>query len=194
MASALSPRPLRLINLGLCFGVAIKPSAKAIKPKPYFCCMKIKLLVVGKTDEKYLQEGIALFEKRLSRFIKFEQVLIPPIKERNISPLQQKEKAAEAMLKHIKPTDTVVVLDEKGDQHTSAKFASLVNNWMVQAQGDIVFVTGGPYGTGKPVFDVAKHMIAFGKGTYSHQLVRLIFMEQIYRAFTILNNHPYHNE
>ena len=156
--------------------------------------MKIKLLVVGKTDENYLNEGIAIFEKRISRFIKFESIVIPPIKEKNISPLQQKEKEAEAMLKHIKPTDTVVVLDEKGDQYTSPKFASVVNNLMVQAAGDIIFVTGGPYGVGKPVFDVAKNMIALGKGTYSHQLVRLIFMEQIYRAFTILNNHPYHNE
>lgn len=150
--------------------------------------------MVGKTDENYLNEGIAIFEKRISRFIKFEIVVIPPIKEKNISPLQQKDKEAEAMQKHLKPTDTIVALDENGSQFTSPVFASKLNQWMVHSAGDIVFITGGPYGIGKAIFDQAKHTIALGKGTYSHQLVRLIFMEQIYRAFTILNNHPYHNE
>lgn len=157
--------------------------------------MKIKLLTIGKTDNKNLQQLIAMYEKRLKHYIKFEIEIIPDIKNaKNLSEKQQKEKEGELILKKIQTFDYLVLLDEKGEQFRSKTFATYLQKKMNSGIKQLVFVIGGPYGFSETVYKNSKAKISLSKMTFSHQMIRLFMVEQIYRGFTILKNEPYHHE
>lgn len=157
--------------------------------------MKITLLAVGKTDDKYLIEGIEKYLKRLKHYINFTLSVIPEIKNtKNLTERQQKTKEAELILKNISNTDVLVLLDEKGKKYTSLNFADYLNKQMIASVQHIIFVVGGPYGFDEAVYKRSNSSISLSDMTFSHQMVRLFFVEQLYRAFTILKNEPYHHE
>ncbi len=157
--------------------------------------MKIALLVIGKTDASYFIESINEYKNRLVHYIPFEMLVIPDIKNvKNLSEIQQKEKEGELILKALQPGDYLVLLDEKGKEFTSTQFATYLEKKMHTVPKRLVFVIGGPYGFSSSVYQAASEKISLSKMTFSHQMIRLIFVEQIYRAMTILNNEPYHHE
>jgi 23S rRNA (pseudouridine1915-N3)-methyltransferase len=156
--------------------------------------MKITLLVVGKTNDVYLIEGIEKYAKRLIHYCKFQLIEIPELKNtKSLSEEQQKEKEAELILSKISNTDLVMLLDETGKQFSSIDFSKQINNWQNQSVGAVVFIVGGPYGFDQKIKARANGEISLSKMTFSHQMVRLFFVEQIYRAFSILKGEPYHH-
>ncbi len=157
--------------------------------------MKVCLVVIGKTDATYFTEAIKEYQNRLVHYIPFEMQIIPDIKNvKNLSESQQKEKEGELILKTLQSGDYLVLLDEKGKDFTSMQFASYMEKKMNSVPRRLVFVIGGPYGFSESVYKAASEKISLSKMTFSHQMIRLIFIEQIYRAMTILNNEPYHHE
>lgn len=157
--------------------------------------MKITLLVVGKTEDKYLIEGIEKYLNRLKHYIGFNLLVIPDIKNtKNLSEAQQKAKEAELILKQISNLDTVVLMDEKGKKYTSVAFSNYLNKQMIGSVQQLVFVIGGPYGFDESVYKRANGSMSLSDMTFSHQMVRLFFVEQLYRAFSILKGEPYHHE
>lgn len=157
--------------------------------------MKIALIVIGKTDTGYFVDAINEYKKRLVHYIPFEMEVIPDIKNvKNMSEIQQKEKEGELILKFLQLGDYLVLLDEKGKDFTSLQFAAYLEKKMHTIPKRLVFIIGGPYGFSEAVYGAASEKISLSKMTFSHQMVRLIFIEQIYRAMTILNNEPYHHE
>ena len=157
--------------------------------------MKISLVVIGKTDAGYLIEAIEDYKSRLKHYIPFEMEVIPDVKNaKNFSEAQQKEKEGEMILKMVQPGDYLVLLDDKGKEYTSMQFSSYIEKKMHTVPKRLVFVVGGPYGFSEAVYGAASEKISLSKMTFSHQMVRLIFIEQIYRAMTILNHEPYHHE
>ena len=156
--------------------------------------MHITLLTMGKTDIRWVADGLEMYSSRLSHYAPFSVKEIPELKGVGaMSPEQIKHKEAELLLKSVKPQDTVVLLDEHGEEYTSLQFASRLEKWM-QAGKDLVFVVGGAYGFAPEVYERASSKLSLSKMTCSHQLVRTVFAEQLYRAFTILRGEPYHNE
>ena len=161
----------------------------------YFWKMTIKLLAIGKTDSISLQELIDVYQKRLRHYINFEMELIPDLKNtKNLSEEQQKQKEGELVLKRLAPTDMLVLFDEKGKQSTSVEFSIYLQKKLNAGIKQLVFVIGGPYGFSDEVYAKASGKISLSKMTFSHQMVRLFITEQVYRAFTILRNEPYHHE
>lgn len=157
--------------------------------------MKIKLLAIGKTDDKNLITLFESYQKRLKHYINFELEIIPDIKNvKNLSQLEQKEKEGELILKKLLPTDILVLLDEKGKEIRSVEFANYLQKKMNSGIKQLVFVIGGPYGFSENVYKKAQGKISLSKMTFSHQMIRLFVVEQLYRAFTILKNEPYHHE
>lgn len=159
----------------------------------YISTMKIKLIVIGKTDEKYLQEGITKYLDRLKHYVLFEIVLINDVKmgtKPNTS--LQKEKEGKLFLEKIQSNDFVVLLDEKGKSLTSIECADFLQKRMNASQ-DVVFLIGGPFGFSQEIYDRANDKLSLSKMTFSHQMVRLFFVEQLYRAFTIIKGEKYHN-
>jgi len=157
--------------------------------------MKAVLLVIGKTDSSYIDEGFKNYAARIFRYMPFELEVIPDIKNsRSLPEAIQKEKEGELILKKIQTGDILILLDENGIQQTSLQFAQWVNSLLVSGQKRMVFVIGGPYGFSNAVYQKAQHKISFSKMTFSHQLIRLIFVEQFYRAHTILKGEPYHHQ
>lgn len=157
--------------------------------------MKITFLVLGKTDDKYINEGIAKYLGRLKHYIKFELIEIPDLKNtKNLREDQQKAKEAELLQKALNPTDHVILLDEKGAEFTSRQFSEFLNKKMVSGIQNLVFIVGGPYGFDESIYKLANGKISLSKLTFSHQMVRLFFIEQIYRGFTILKGEPYHHD
>jgi 23S rRNA (pseudouridine1915-N3)-methyltransferase len=157
--------------------------------------MRITLLTIGKTDEKYLKEGIEKYLKRLKHYIKFEIVDLPDLKNtKNLSEDQQKSKEAELLFKNINNTDYVVLLDEAGKEYTSKNFSDYLNKKMISSTQHLIFIIGGPYGFDQTIYQRANDKISLSKMTFSHQMIRLFFTEQLYRAFTILKGEPYHHE
>lgn len=157
--------------------------------------MKIKLLAIGKTDDKNLQQLIDMYQRRLQHYVKFELDLIPDLKNaKNLSELQQKEKEGELILAKIQNTDDLVLLDDKGKQFTSVEFSNYLEKKMNAATKQLVLVIGGPYGFSEAVYQRATGKLSLSKMTFSHQMIRLFIVEQIYRGFTILKNEPYHHE
>ena len=153
--------------------------------------MKIGLIVIGKTDAGYFVEAINEYKNRLTHYIPFEMEVIPDIKNvKNLSEAQQKEKEGELILKALQPGDYLVLLDEKGKEFTSMQFSTYLEKKMHAVPKRLVFVVGGPYGFSEAVYKAASEKISLSKMTFSHQMIRLIFIEQIYRAMTILNNEP----
>ena len=156
--------------------------------------MKIKLLAIGKTDDKNLQVLIAAYEKRLKHYIRFESEIIPDIRNvKNLSQKEQKEKEGELILKKISPFDQLILLDENGKEYSSLNFSKFLQKKMNSGIKQMVLVIGGPYGFSEKVYQKAIGKISLSKMTFSHQMIRLFVVEQIYRAFTILKNEPYHH-
>lgn len=156
--------------------------------------MKIKLLVIGKTSESWLKEGIALYTGRLNNYCDLEMEVIPDIKNRAVLPVEKLKIAeAEQILKRVASGDKVVVLDDKGKEETSVGFSRLISKWQVGGISRVVFVIGGAYGFGEEIYKRADLQFSLSRMTFSHQMVRVIFLEQLYRAFTILRNEPYHH-
>ena len=157
--------------------------------------MKIKLLCIGKTDDNNLVKLKTNYQLRLQHYIKFELELIPDIKNtKNLTENQQKELEGELILKKLKPTDKLILLDEKGYEFRSVEFSRFLQKKMNSGIKQLVFVIGGPYGFSDAVYKKAKGKVSLSKMTFSHQMIRLIFIEQLYRAFTILKREPYHHE
>ncbi|MFM7017543.1 23S rRNA (pseudouridine(1915)-N(3))-methyltransferase RlmH [Flavobacterium sp.] len=157
--------------------------------------MNIKLLAIGKTDNKSLQSLIDEYTKRLSFYIKFDLEIIPDIKNvKNLSEAQQKEKEGELILSKISATDQLILLDENGSTFSSVAFSEYLQKRMNAGVKTLVFVIGGPYGFSEEVYKKAQGKISLSAMTFSHQMVRLFVIEQLYRGFTILKNEPYHHQ
>ena len=157
--------------------------------------MNIKLLVIGKTDDACLQKLMNDYKKRIDNLVRFKKIIIPDLKNtKNLSEKQQKEKEGEVLLQKLIPSDFVVLLDEKGKEMRSLQFADFLQKQMNTGLKNLVFVIGGPYGFSEEIYRRANTKIALSQMTFSHQLVRLIFLEQLYRGLAILNNHPYHHD
>ena len=157
--------------------------------------MKITLLTIGKTEDKYLIEGIDIYLKRLKHYIPFKIIEIPELKNtKNLSRDQQKIKEAELIFKNIQSTDYIILLDENGKELTSKNFSVYLNKKMVGGQQHLVFIIGGPYGFSEEVYTRSNDKLSFSQMTFSHQMIRLFFTEQLYRAFTILKGEPYHHD
>lgn len=157
--------------------------------------MNIKLLAIGKTDDKNLHTLIEQYQKRLSFYVKFDLEVIPDIKNaKNLSEAQQKEKEGELILSKITPMDQLILLDENGKSFSSVGFSDYLQKKMNSGVKTLVFVIGGPYGFSDMVYQKASGKVSLSEMTFSHQMVRLFVVEQIYRAFTILRNEPYHHQ
>ena len=156
--------------------------------------MKTILILVGKTADKHFQAGISDYAGRITHYMPFDIVTIPELRQtKSLSEEQQKTAEGELILKQIQPSDTVVLLDEHGKELRSVDFA----RWLSQKQQTarrLVFVIGGPYGFSPEDYDRANEQLSLSKMTFSHQMVRLIFTEQLYRACTIIKGEPYHHE
>ncbi len=156
--------------------------------------MKTLLIQVGKTVNKHFQAGITDYVERIGHYMPFEVVTIPELKNtKNLSEDQQKQTEGELILRQLQPSDTVVLLDEHGRQYRSIDFA----RWLEQKQltaRRLVFVIGGPYGFSAPVYQRANEQLSLSLMTFSHQMIRLTFTEQFYRACTIIKGEPYHHE
>lgn len=156
--------------------------------------MKISLITVGKTDNNYLIDGIRAYNERLKHYIKFKVVEIQSPKNlRKLNPEQLKEAEGKLLLNYFEGADLIVLLDEKGNTYTSETFAAWIQKQMNAGLRHLVFVVGGAYGFSSEVYQTANSKLSLSSMTFSHQMVRLFFVEQLYRAFTILRNEPYHN-
>ena len=157
--------------------------------------MKILLLVIGKTDEKYLMDGMDKYRNRLKHYIGFDYEEIPDIKNRkSLSELQQKKSEGDLILSKVKAGDKLVLLDDKGKDYSSVAFSKHLQQQMNSGIKRLVFVVGGPYGFDASVYSKAQGKLSLSKMTFSHQMIRLFMVEQVYRAMTILKNEPYHHE
>lgn len=157
--------------------------------------MNIRLITIGKTDNKNLQALIDDYTKRLSFYVKFDLEIIPDIKNvKNLSEGQQKEKEGELILSKITATDQLILLDENGKTFNSVGFSDYLQKKMNAGTKTLVFVIGGPYGFSETVYQKANGKVSLSEMTFSHQMVRLFVIEQIYRGFTILKNEPYHHQ
>ena len=157
--------------------------------------MKIRLIVVGKTNADYLKTGESDYEERLKHYCKFEELIITPIK--NSGKLAKKDlkiKEGELILKNIDPMDQLVLLDEKGKSFSSIDFSNFLNQKLLDSTKRLVFVVGGAFGFSEEIYKRADSKLSLSKMTFSHQMIRLIFKEQLYRAFTILKGEKYHHE
>ena len=156
--------------------------------------MKIKLLSIGKTEEKYLKEGIDIYCKKLMHYFPFQYEEIPAIKQtKNLTQYEQKKQEGEAILKKIAPSDILVLLDETGIRYSSVEFSVFLQQRMLQNNKQLIFVIGGPYGFSQEVYNRKDYLVSLSAMTFSHQMVRLIFLEQLYRGASILKNEPYHH-
>lgn len=157
--------------------------------------MNITLILVGKTTEDFILSGFSVFEKRLKFYIPFSIKIIPDIKEaKNLNFNELMDREAALIIKSIPEGSTVVLLDEHGKQMRSVEFASFIQKQMNTGKKDLVFIVGGAFGLAERLKQSAHHLIAFSQMTFTHQMIRLIFIEQLYRAMTILRNEQYHNE
>jgi 23S rRNA (pseudouridine1915-N3)-methyltransferase len=155
--------------------------------------MKIVLLVTGKTDVPWLKEAVRDYCSRITHYFPFEIITLPDVKNaKNLSEVQQKDKEGEAILKNLQPGDYCVLLDEKGKEFTSVQFAAYLEKKTHSARR-LVFIAGGPYGFGEAVYQTIPEKASLSKMTFSHQMIRLLFTEQLYRACTIIRNEPYHH-
>ena len=156
--------------------------------------MKVTFIVVGKTEQVYLKDGIANYAKRLKHYTRLNIIELDELKNtRSLTSGQQKTKEAELILKKILPLDHVVLLDETGRQLTSEQFSSFVDQKGISSYNNLVFIVGGPYGFDQSVYERANDKLSLSAMTFSHQMVRLFFIEQLYRAYTIIKGEPYHN-
>jgi 23S rRNA (pseudouridine1915-N3)-methyltransferase len=157
--------------------------------------VKIKLIVAGKTDTEYLREAVSVYENRLKHYTPFELICLPDIKNAGkLSESQLKDKEGEKILARLNSGDELILLDEKGETYSSPEFASLLSKKINAGNRCVMFVAGGAYGFSGEVYAKASSMIALSRMTFTHQMVRLIFVEQLYRAFTIIKGESYHHK
>ena len=157
--------------------------------------MKVVLLGIGKTDDSYLTTGCDVYLNRLKHYFKTEIQFIPDLKKsKGLSAEERCKKEGEELLSQLQTADTVILLDEKGLEFTSRKFADFIQKQANTGSKRVVFIIGGAFGFSEEVYQRANYKLALSKMTFSHQMVRLFFLEQLYRACTILNNEPYHND
>lgn len=157
--------------------------------------MKITLLTVGKTEDAYIKDGIEKFVKRLKHYTKLEIIDLPELKNtKALTQEQQKTREAELILKKLSVTDHVVLLDEKGLEFSSVQFADYLDKKAIGSVQSMVFIIGGPYGFDATVYQRANAQLALSRMTFSHQMVRLFFVEQLYRAYSIIKGEPYHHQ
>lgn len=157
--------------------------------------MTIELIVIGKTDMREVEALVEMYSKRLNHYVRFAVTVLPDIRTtKSMAPSRQKRSEGEAILHQIVDGDYVVLLDEHGSEMRSMEFAAWLQKRMNSGVKRLVLVVGGPYGFSEEVYARADGKISLSKMTFSHQIVRAIFAEQLYRAFTIINNEPYHHE
>lgn len=157
--------------------------------------MRITLLTMGRTDRGWVSESLGMYVSRLKHYVQFQLTELLELKNAaSLSQAQIKEKEGELLLASIKPADEVILLDEHGKEFRSVEFATMLQERMFRSGRDLVFVIGGAYGFSDKVYSRADSLISLSKMTFSHQMVRTIFAEQLYRAFTILKGEPYHHE
>lgn len=157
--------------------------------------MNIELVVVGKTDSKEVEALVEMYAKRVNRYCRFSITTLADVRNtRNMAPSRQKQLEGEAILKMVGDGDCLTLMDERGSQYTSIEFSQWLQKRMLSGVKRLVLVIGGPYGFSDDVYARADQKISLSKMTFSHQIVRAIFAEQLYRAFTILHNEPYHHE
>lgn len=156
--------------------------------------MNVELLVIGKIHSVYIQEGMGEYLKRLRRYINYTVIEIPDVRNaRRLSHEEQKEAEGKEILRQVAPSDHLILLDERGRQYTSPEFAQKMQAIMSSGKKRLVVCVGGPYGFSKPVYDRANELLSLSKMTFNHEMVRLFFTEQLYRAMTILKGEPYHH-
>jgi 23S rRNA (pseudouridine1915-N3)-methyltransferase len=157
--------------------------------------MKIVLTVVGKTTDKHFNASISEYVQRISHYVPFALEVVPELKStKSLSEKEQKEREGELILKSFLPGDYIVLLDEHGRERRSIEFSQWIQKKMAAGPKRLVFVVGGPYGFSETVYTAAAEKVSLSQMTLSHQMIRLLFVEQIYRAMTILNGEPYHHE
>ena len=157
--------------------------------------MKIILLLVGKTEMPFVKDGVKIYEDRLKHYITYQRVEIPELKAVSAYTKEAiKEKEGVNILKNIRPIDELILLDERGKKFNSEEFALQLEKRMINSTKNIYFVVGGAYGFSKAVYDRANSLISLSDMTFSHQIIRVIFLEQLYRAFTIIKGEPYHHK
>lgn len=156
--------------------------------------MKIILLVIGKTDKDFVKNGIEEYQKRLVHYLPFEINIIPDIKNtKNLSENHQKQKEGALILDKVKAGDHLILLDEGGKEFSSVAFSKFIEQKMIGGTKNLVFVIGGPYGFSDDIYRKAQGKVSLSKMTFSHQMIRMIFTEQLYRAMTIIKGEPYHH-
>jgi len=157
--------------------------------------MQVTLLCIGKTGKKFLEEGEQEYLKRLRHYISFQVQIIPDIKQaKNLSEGQIKQKEGELILEKIGPSDSLILLDERGKEYSSIEFSAYLQDQFNRGGKHLYFVVGGPYGFSDAVYERSTGKISLSRMTFSHQMIRLFFIEQVYRAMTILRNEPYHHQ
>lgn len=157
--------------------------------------MKVKLIAIGKTNAAYLREGEEEYDKRLRHYVAFETIYLPDVKNaKSYSEQQLKDKEGEVFLAKIERQDYLVLLDENGHESTSEAFAVYLDKQQMMSVKTLVFLIGGAFGFSEAVYQRSDHRMSLSKMTFSHQMVRLIFKEQLYRAFTIIKGEPYHHK
>lgn len=157
--------------------------------------MKTEFWLIGKTSFPYLESGMKIYEKRLGRYLSYETVVFPDAKNANkLPPEKLKIKEGEMILKKLNPDDILVLLDERGKQITSIDFSNFMEKKFISGKKRLVFLVGGAWGFSEAIYGRANEKISLSKMTFSHQMIRVFFMEQLFRAMTILKNEPYHNE
>lgn len=156
--------------------------------------MKIRLICAGKTTDQYLIEGIERYCKRLKHYVSFELIELPEVKGKSKTPETVKEEEGKIFLSKIDRNDYVILLDENGKLLTSVDFSESLQNKMNRSISSVVFIIGGPFGFSQSVYAVANEKLSLSKMTFSHQMIRLFFTEQLYRAFTILRGEKYHHD
>ena len=157
--------------------------------------MKINLVCIGKTDDPYILEGIKKYTDRLKHYCTFELVIIPDIKHaKNIDRTILKQKEGEEICKHIQDSDLIILLDDKGKSYSSIEFANYINKQQVNSVKKLSVVIGGAFGFSEEVYSKTQNKLSLSKMTFSHQIIRIIFLEQLYRAFTIIKGEKYHHE
>jgi len=156
--------------------------------------MKTEIWAIGKTSEKYLETGIGIFEARIKRYLPFAMVIVPDVKLKTTDGNLLKQAEGKSILSKLTTDDYLVLLDERGQQFSSVEMARWMERRMVASPRRVVFLIGGAFGFSPEVYDRSQEQISLSKMTFSHQMIRLFFTEQLYRAMTILKNEPYHNE
>ena len=157
--------------------------------------MKIALLQTGKTTEKYIQEGVNIYSGRIRKYSSFDIMTVPDLKNtRNLSPGDQKNLEGEKILKQLKTDDYVIILDERGKELSTIEFKTVMEKTMMMPKKRIIFVIGGPWGFSDEIYERSDLKLSLSRMTFSHQMVRLLFLEELYRVFTLIKGDPYHHE